>query len=210
MPYKLQSAHDGNDLAAWRASLPWPAPRSPFSSPPPLPEPSIRALPGRRARRRRSDSTWPSSTSCAPRRAGRRAAPAFRGSIIKNGYLVYSWGNVSERGDWASAIKPVMSTMLFYAIKEGARLGRQRPHLPVRLADDHTRPVDTGTIWPTGDLRLALPENPGARWGYNDNAIRLYCRTLFTQAVIRSACSGRPWTGGGQHGSPRCSFRTAG
>jgi hypothetical protein len=39
----------------------------------------------------------------------------------------------------------------------------------------------------------ALPENPGARWGYNDYAISLYCKTLFpkvfeqTMAAVVSA-----------------------
>ena len=53
----------------------------------------------------RAATGWTSST------------PAYRGVIIKDGYLVYSWGSVSGRFDWASAVKPVMSTMLFYAIK---------------------------------------------------------------------------------------------
>jgi hypothetical protein len=33
-----------------------------------------------------------------------------RGCIIKNGYVVNSWGSQSEKGDWASSAKPVLST----------------------------------------------------------------------------------------------------
>src|SRR5262249_45183408 len=33
-----------------------------------------------------------------------------RGCVVRHGYLVYSWGDVSRSGDVASAVKPVIST----------------------------------------------------------------------------------------------------
>ena len=31
-----------------------------------------------------------------------------RGCIVKDGYMVYSWGDIKSKSDWASAMKPVM------------------------------------------------------------------------------------------------------
>jgi hypothetical protein len=103
----------------------------------------------------------------------------FRGVVIKNGYLVYSWGDPKLKGDWASAVKPVMSTMLFFAIKElktsGVNARIYQYGWPMTIPDQsvtwhHLANMVSG---------YALPENPGARWGYNDYAISLYCKTLF-------------------------------
>ena len=54
------------------------------------------------------------------------------GCIIRQGYVVKTWGDQSSKADWASAAKPVMSTMLFYAVEEG------------RLADVHELVGDHG------------------------------------------------------------------
>ena len=101
------------------------------------------------------------------------------GVIIKDGYLVYNWGSASGKFDWASAAKPVVSTMLFYAIKEGK----------LSSVDDLIR--DEGWALSPKDQTMtfhhlanmtsgyALPEAPGAAWGYNDYAIALYNKTLF-------------------------------
>jgi hypothetical protein len=103
----------------------------------------------------------------------------FRGFVVKNGFQVYSWGNVAQRGDWAAAVKPLMSTMLFYAVREGKTSGVNARIFqygwPLTLPDQsitfhHLANMVSG---------YALPENPGARWGYNDYAIALYCKTLF-------------------------------
>ncbi|MCA9111618.1 MAG: hypothetical protein KDA52_16815, partial [Planctomycetaceae bacterium] len=42
-----------------------------------------------------------------------------RGCIIKDGYLVHAWGDQKKRGDWLSSAKPVLSTLLFFALQEG-------------------------------------------------------------------------------------------
>ena len=54
------------------------------------------------------------------------------GAIVRNGYMVYTWGDQNARSPtqaWASASKAVVSTMLFFAINEGRLSG---PDVSVR------------------------------------------------------------------------------
>lgn len=108
------------------------------------------------------------------------------GCVIKNGYLVYSWGPFNEKHNWASASKPGLSTMLFAAIAEGKVKGPDSPLYPYWPA---MRPIDrTMTFRHVADMMSgyacadkgqqgnSLP--PGSRWAYNDYAIQLYARTL--------------------------------
>jgi hypothetical protein len=100
------------------------------------------------------------------------------GVIIKDGYLVYSWDSSSTNHNWASASKPVVSTMLFSAINEG-RVGSVDSLIydwgwALRTADQtmafrHLADMTSG---------YAVAENPGERWAYNDYAIQLYINTL--------------------------------
>ncbi|MBI5510938.1 MAG: serine hydrolase [Deltaproteobacteria bacterium] len=115
------------------------------------------------------------------------ASPNGPGVIIRGGYLVYSWGDASARGDWASAMKPVMSTLLFFAVHEG------------RLAGVDAKVRDWGWALQSKDREMtfahlanmtsgyALPEAPGAAWGYNDYAITLYSKTLFDRVFAQAA-----------------------
>ena len=102
-----------------------------------------------------------------------------RGCAIKNGYVVKTWGAQDEKGDLFSSAKPVLSTLLMFAVKEG------------KVKDFDQPLVDFG--WPlepkdrTMTLRhlasmtsgYARPEEPGKAWAYNDYAIQLYQQTLF-------------------------------
>jgi CubicO group peptidase (beta-lactamase class C family) len=116
------------------------------------------------------------------------------GVIIKEGYLAYSWGNIGAKFDWASAAKPVISTMLFFAIREGKLGGVNaliRSHGWNLISKDRTMTFAHLANMVSG---YALPEAPGARWGYNDYGIQLYNKTLFDRvfrqkpdAVVRSA-----------------------
>ena len=45
------------------------------------------------------------------------------GCIIKDGYLVKAWGRIAAHHDWASAAKPVLSTLLLLAVQEGRLTG---------------------------------------------------------------------------------------
>ena len=102
-----------------------------------------------------------------------------RGCVIKDGYVVKTWGDEAHVGDWFSSAKPVLSTLLFFAIEEG-------------LADSVDQPItDFGwelkprhegiTFRHLGAMSsgYARPEGAGEAWAYNDFAIQLYQKTLF-------------------------------
>lgn len=102
-----------------------------------------------------------------------------RGCVIKNGYVVKAWGDQAERSDWFSSAKPVLSTMLFFAVEEGLVKSVDQ-----RVADFgwHFKEKDrTMTFRHLGGMisGYARPEPPGAAWAYNDYAIMLYQMTLF-------------------------------
>ena len=42
-----------------------------------------------------------------------------RGCIVRNGYMVKTWGSQAQKSWWYSSSKPIFSTMLFFAIQEG-------------------------------------------------------------------------------------------
>ena len=107
------------------------------------------------------------------------------GCIVKDGYMVKTWGNQKSKADWASAMKPVMSTMLSFAVKEGKlksvdnRVGPYvRKVFPGKelIKKDRTMTFRHLANMVSG---YGLPEPPGAAWGYNDYAINLYSKTLF-------------------------------
>lgn len=138
-------------------------------------------------------ATWPTRT---PAQAGLNVAKlnelraatgwtsgstTFRGFVVKNGFQVYSWGNVAQKGDWASAIKPVITTAKAIAIKEGRITGMN--DRVGRFGWAVTQPDASITFAHLGNMvsGYGLPENPGAAWAYNDWGVALDCRTLFTQ-----------------------------
>ncbi len=115
------------------------------------------------------------------------------GTVIKDGYMIYSWGQETERPfDWFSAAKPVLSTLLFVAITEGR----------VKSVDDPVaawgwdfRDKDKGiTFRHLADMtsNYACKESPGKAYSYNDCAINLYAKTLkkvFAASLIEAGVS---------------------
>lgn len=102
-----------------------------------------------------------------------------RGCIIKDGFIVQSWGDLAERGDWMSSAKPVLSTLLFFAVEEGLVESVDQP-----IADFgwDLQEKDRGiTFRHLGAMTsgYARPEGPGEAYAYNDFAIQLYQQTLF-------------------------------
>ena len=86
------------------------------------------------------------------------------GVIVRNGYLVKKWGNFSGRGDWASAMKPVMSTLLWFAIEEGriASVDAERLQKGIvlqRLPKDLPAHRVDRTLWAWIDLK-GVPIRP--------------------------------------------------
>lgn len=102
-----------------------------------------------------------------------------RGCVIKDGYVVKTWGDQAERSDWFSSAKPVLSTLLFFAIQEGLVKSVDQP---IAEFGWELKPKDRGiTFRHLGSMTsgYARPEGPGEAWAYNDFAIQLYQKTLF-------------------------------
>jgi CubicO group peptidase (beta-lactamase class C family) len=102
-----------------------------------------------------------------------------RGCIIKDGYVVKEWGDQAESKDWLSSVKPVISTLLFFAIEEGkvksvdqpiAEFGWELQPRHQGITFRHLGAMNSG---------YARPEGAGEAWAYNDFAIQLYQKTLF-------------------------------
>ena len=100
------------------------------------------------------------------------------GCIVKDGFLIKTWGNFTQQKDWASAAKPVLSTLLLAAVAEG------------RLPSVDAPVKDCGWTLSAKDAAMtfrhlanmvsgyACSEAPGRAWGYNDFAIQLYAKSL--------------------------------
>jgi CubicO group peptidase (beta-lactamase class C family) len=97
-----------------------------------------------------------------------------RGCVVKVGCMVKAWGDQAERGGLAFSAKPVLSTLLSFAVLEGkvksvyARVGDFGRELARK-----DRPMEFFHL-STMVSGYARPEPPGAAWAYNDYAIMLY------------------------------------
>ncbi len=110
-----------------------------------------------------------------------------RGCVIKSGYVVKSWGDQAQVADWLSSAKPVLSTMLFFAIEEGfvksvdqpiRDFGWELKEKDRNISFRHLGSMSSG---------YARPESAGEAWAYNDFAIQLYQKTLFDQVFKEDA-----------------------
>lgn len=104
-----------------------------------------------------------------------------RGCVIKDGYVVKTWGDQAERGDVFSSAKPILSTLLFFAIEEGRVKSVDQP---IAEFGWKLSTKDKGiTFRQLGSMTsgYARPEGPGEAWSYNDYAIQLYQQTLFNK-----------------------------
>jgi len=111
-----------------------------------------------------------------------------RGCVVRGGCLVYGWGDLSQAVDVASAVKPLISTLLFIAIQEGKlksvdeRVCEFEPAL-AKLNGGK----DAAITWrhlASQTSGYGLAEQPGAVYSYNDYALALYF-DLLTQQVFR-------------------------
>jgi len=109
-----------------------------------------------------------------------------RGCVIKDGYVVTTWGDQAKKSDWLSSAKPVLSTLLFFAVHEGlvksvdqpiADFGWDLKPKDQQMAFRHLANMISG---------YARPESPGTAWAYNDYAIQFYQKTLFDR-VFKNA-----------------------
>lgn len=109
-----------------------------------------------------------------------------RGCVVSHGYVVTSWGSQSQAGDWLSSAKPVLSTLLLFAVAEGKLAGVDTA---IEEYGWRLKPKDrTLTFRHLANMisGYARPDAPGAAWAYNDYAIQLYQQTLFDK-VFREA-----------------------
>jgi hypothetical protein len=115
------------------------------------------------------------------------------GTVVRNGYLVYSWGDQTAKADFASASKPVVHTLLFFAVQEN-----RIPSLEDRIGNwvlagtgGALRPEDesmTFTQLMNMTSGYAVVEAPGAAWAYNDYASQL--KNRLTSAVFGEPLDG--------------------
>ena len=99
------------------------------------------------------------------------------GMIARYGYQVFTWGSITSGADWASASKPVLSTLLFVAVDRGlcsldSAVG---DFLSGGSAKDSSITLLHLANMTSGYSRAELP---GAAWAYNDHAINLYGHVL--------------------------------
>ncbi len=102
-----------------------------------------------------------------------------RGCIVRHGYVVRTWGDQAQRSDWMSSSKPLLSTLLFFAIQEG-----RVPSVNAKIKScgwDLGTKDEAMTFHHLANMisSYARLEEPGAAWAYNDYAINLYRLTLF-------------------------------
>lgn len=105
-----------------------------------------------------------------------------RGCVVRHGYMVYSWGDQSKSSDVASAMKPVISTLLLFALQEGRFPGLDTP---VANFEPRLKTLNGGKDGAITWRHLAsqtsgygLVESPGQAYSYNDFALALYYDTL--------------------------------
>ncbi len=109
-----------------------------------------------------------------------------RGCVVRHGYLVYSWGDMSRRTDLASACKPLYSHLLFKAVEDGRiesldeKVNRWEPRL--QKINEHLNFKDTKIAWRHFANQTScyqLVEKPGTAFDYNDWQMALFWDTLF-------------------------------
>ncbi len=128
--------------------------------------------------------------TCAPEAAGLSAEKLAalrelvggRGCVVRHGKLAFAWGDQTRSQDVASAMKPVISTLLFLAIQEGRLAG---PDALVADFEPRLKTLNNGKDATMTWRHLAsqtsgygLAEHPGAAYSYNDFALALYYDTL--------------------------------
>ena len=109
-----------------------------------------------------------------------------RGCVVRHGYLVYQWGDISRRADVASAAKPFYSFLLFKALEEGKipsldeTVVRWEPRLAtINPQLGHKDRLITWRHLANQISCYGLVERPAAAYAYNDWQMALFCDTLF-------------------------------
>jgi CubicO group peptidase (beta-lactamase class C family) len=100
------------------------------------------------------------------------------GIIVKDGYVVKTWGSQTSKKDWSSAAKPVIFTLLMFAIFED-KLSSMDDLIKDwdwdLIPKDQTMTFRHLANMVSGYVR---GEDPGEAWAYNDYAVNLLGKTL--------------------------------
>ncbi len=108
------------------------------------------------------------------------------GLIVRHGMIVYEWGSGgTTTGDWASASKPMLSTLLFLAADQGST----DVHVTMGevMNDASTKDAEI-TFFHLANMisGYSRSESAGTAFAYNDHAINLYgyalCHQVFGQS----------------------------
>ncbi len=109
-----------------------------------------------------------------------------RGCVVRHGYLVYSWGDISRRADVASACKPFYSHLLVAAVEDGKiasldeKALRWEPRLKTINKDLAFKDADIAwRHFANQTSCYQLAEKPGTAYAYNDWQMALFWDTLF-------------------------------
>jgi CubicO group peptidase (beta-lactamase class C family) len=109
-----------------------------------------------------------------------------RGCVVRKGYLVYTWGDASKRGDVASACKPIYAFFLWLALQHG-----KIPNLDQKVAvwEPRLKKLNPDLGHPDQDITwrhlanqtscYGVAEKPGTAYCYNDWQMALFWDTLF-------------------------------
>ena len=109
-----------------------------------------------------------------------------RGCVTRYGYMVYTWGDQSQRADVASALKPVITHFLIKALEDGKIKSPDE-----KVAKWEPRLNDLNAVLGYKDREITwrhmanqiscygIPDKPGAAYDYNDWQISLLWDTLF-------------------------------
>ena len=106
--------------------------------------------------------------------------------MVKDGFVVHAWGDQSKRSDWMSSAKPVLSTLLLFALQEGLIESVDQPvadfdsRLTGKDRDITFRHLGSMT---SGFRRL---ERPGSRVG-----LQRSCHSIVSTRVVRQGVSDR-------------------
>jgi CubicO group peptidase (beta-lactamase class C family) len=109
-----------------------------------------------------------------------------RGCVVRHGYMVYGWGDQSQRADVASACKPWFSHFLFKALEDGKipsldeKVVRWEPRLKDLNKDLGYKGRNIAWRHMANQISCyGITEAPGTAFDYNDWQMALFFDTLF-------------------------------
>lgn len=136
-------------------------------------------------------ATWeerePAALGLDAQRLGEFAAQiGGRGCVVRGGYLAFTWGDATARGDVASAAKPWYAHFLLRAFEDGRIPSLDQPVVEVepRLGEINAALgfKDRAITWrhlANQTSCYGVTEPPGAAYNYNDWQMALLWDTLF-------------------------------